>query len=116
MVFFPTVYEVRDKCRQTINHCIRKMGFELLGYRLVPVNGRVPGHEAKAVEPYIEQVFVKPTDASIKDTDLERKLYVLRSLITHEVNKSVKGENGTFYIASLSSRTIIYKGQQRQSR
>lgn len=111
MVFFPTVYEVRDRCRQTINQCIRQMGFTLLGYRLVPVNGRIPGHEAKAVEPYIEQVFVQPTDSSIKEGELERKLYVLRSLITHEINKNVKGENGTFYIASLSSRTIIYKGQ-----
>ncbi|RIJ42884.1 glutamate synthase large subunit [Pontibacter oryzae] len=111
MVFFPTVYEVRDKCRQIINQCVRQMGFILLGYRLVPVNGRVPGHESKAVEPYIEQLFVRPTEASMKEDELERKLFVLRSLITHEINKNVKGENGTFYIASLSSRTIIYKGQ-----
>ncbi|WP_162053186.1 glutamate synthase large subunit [Pontibacter pamirensis] len=111
MIFFPSVYEVRDKCRQTMNQCIRKMGFDLLGYRLVPVNGRVPGHEAKAVEPYIEQVFVKPVDPNIKEDELERKLFVLRSLITHEIKKTVSGENGTFFIASLSSRTIIYKGQ-----
>ncbi|PRY04660.1 glutamate synthase (NADH) large subunit [Pontibacter ummariensis] len=111
MIFFPSVYEVRDKCRQTINQCIRKMGFRLLGYRLVPVNGRVPGHESKAVEPYIEQVFVQPVDENIKEDELERKLFVLRSLLTHEVKKTVSGENGTFYMASLSSRTIIYKGQ-----
>lgn len=111
MVFFPTVYEVRDKCRQAINKCIQRMGFTLLGYRLVPVNGRVPGHESKAVEPYIEQVFVRPTDECIKGDELERKLFVLRSLITHEINQTVRGENGTFYIASFSSRTIIYKGQ-----
>jgi glutamate synthase (NADPH/NADH) large chain len=111
MIFFPTVYEVRDKCRQALNQCIRQLGFDLLGYRLVPVNGRVPGHEAKAVEPYIEQVFVKPQDENLKGVELERKLFVLRSLITHEIKKSVSGENGTFFIASLSSRTIIYKGQ-----
>jgi len=111
MIFFPSVYEVRDKCRQAMNQCIRKMGFDLLGYRLVPVNGRVPGHEAKAVEPYIEQVFVQPANPDLKDEELERKLFVLRSLITHEIKKTVSGENGTFFIASLSSRTIIYKGQ-----
>ncbi|SFH08366.1 glutamate synthase large subunit [Pontibacter chinhatensis] len=111
MIFFPTVYEVRDKCRQVMNQCIRQLGFTLLGYRLVPVNPRVPGHEAKAVEPYIEQVFVQPTDESIKEAELERKLFVLRSLITHEINKTVSGENGTFYMPSFSSRTIIYKGQ-----
>ena len=111
MIFFPSLYEVRDKCRQTMNQCIRQMGFDLLGYRLVPVNGRVPGHEAKAVEPYIEQVFVQPANLDIKEEELERKLFVLRSLITHEIKKTVSGENGTFFIASLSSRTIIYKGQ-----
>ncbi|MFD2999371.1 glutamate synthase large subunit [Pontibacter toksunensis] len=111
MIFFPSVYEVRDKCRQTMNQCIRKMGFNLLGYRLVPVNGRVPGHESKAVEPYIEQVFIQPADSNVKEDELERKLFVLRSLITHEIKKTVSGENGTFYMPSLSSRTIIYKGQ-----
>src|SRR5690606_13602843 len=83
----------------------------LIGYRLVPVNGQVPGHGAKAVEPYIEQVFVQPLDPSIKGEDLERKLFVLRNLISNETRKNVRGENGTFYIASFSSRTIIYKGQ-----
>ncbi|WP_161890983.1 glutamate synthase large subunit [Pontibacter russatus] len=111
MIFFPSLYEVRDKCRQIMNQCIRQLGFDLLGYRLVPVNGRVPGHEAKAVEPYIEQVFVQPGNLDIKEEELERKLFVLRSLITHEIKSNVSGENGTFYMPSLSSRTIIYKGQ-----
>ncbi|MFB9862885.1 glutamate synthase large subunit [Rufibacter immobilis] len=111
MVFFPTVYEVREKSRKILNNCLRKLGLSLLGYRLVPVNGQVPGHGAKAVEPYIEQVFVQPVDPTIKGEDLERKLFVLRNLISNETKKNVRGENGTFYIASFSSRTIIYKGQ-----
>ncbi len=111
MIFFPQVYEVREKCRKAVNLCVRQLGFELLGYRLVPVNGQVPGHESKAVEPYIEQVFIKPTDSNLRGEDLERKLYVLRSLISHEVKQSVSGENGTYFMVSLSSRTIIYKGQ-----
>ncbi|TXK33810.1 glutamate synthase large subunit [Pontibacter qinzhouensis] len=111
MVFFPTVYEVREKSRKALNLSIRAQGFELLGYRLVPVNGQVPGHESKAVEPYIEQVFVKPIDASLRGEDLERKLFVLRNSVSHSIKKTVPGENGTFFIASFSARTIIYKGQ-----
>ncbi|GGK86329.1 glutamate synthase large subunit [Rufibacter glacialis] len=111
MVFFPSVYEVREKSRKVLNNCLRKLGLSLIGYRLVPVNGQVPGHGAKAVEPYIEQVFVQPVDPTIQGEDLERKLFVLRNLISNETRKSVRGENGTFYIASFSSRTIIYKGQ-----
>ncbi|QCR23201.1 glutamate synthase large subunit [Pontibacter sp. SGAir0037] len=111
MIFFPILYEVREKCRRAINAGIRNLGFELLGYRLVPVNGQVPGHESKAVEPYIEQVFVKPADTAIKGADLERKLFVLRNFITNEIKRNVEGVNDTFYIASFSSRKIIYKGQ-----
>ena len=111
MVFFPQVYEVREKCRKRLNGCLARMGFELLGYRLVPVDGQVPGHGSKAVEPYIEQVFVQPKDKALQGVELERKLFVLRNLVANEVKENIKGENGTFYIASFSARTIIYKGQ-----
>ncbi|MCC9135248.1 glutamate synthase large subunit [Pontibacter silvestris] len=111
MIFFPSLYEVRENCRKTLNICARKLGFELLGYRLVPVNSQVPGHESKAVEPYIEQVFIQPVDKSIRGEELERKLFVLRNFIKSEIKKTVAGENGTFYMVSLSSRTVIYKGQ-----
>lgn len=111
MIFFPSVHEVRENCRKTLNQCIRKLGYELIGYRLVPVNGQVPGHESKVVEPYIEQVFIQPVNKSLEKEDLERSLFVLRNYVTNEIKKSVQGENGAFYIASFSSRTIIYKGQ-----
>lgn len=110
MVFFPQVYELREQCRKALNQFIRKSDFELLGYRLVPVNREVPGPGAKVVEPYIEQVFVKPK-RNLSGDELERKLYVLRNAASHHIKSEVQGENGTFYIASLSSRTIVYKGQ-----
>ncbi len=111
MVFFPKNAELRERCRRILNMCIGKLGFELLAYRLVPVDDQVPGHEARAVEPHIEQVFVRPADKKLVGDELERKLYVLRKLSTQEVSRSLYAEADSYYIASFSSRTIIYKGQ-----
>jgi glutamate synthase (NADPH/NADH) large chain len=112
MIFFPKHYETRVECREVLNECIEKSGLELIGYRLVPIDESVPGHEAKAVEPYIEQVFVKPKEKLPAD-ELERKLFVLGNYATHEVQKNVAGDNDQFYICSLSANTIVYKGQLR---
>ena len=111
MIFYPQHYPIRDNCRKVMNTSIRKMGFQLIGYRTVPVDGSVPGHEAKSVEPFAEQVFVQHKDTSLTPDELERKLFVLGQLIRHDVRENVIGENSEFYLASLSSRTIIYKGQ-----
>lgn len=110
MLFFPKHYETREECRKVVNECIEKSGLKLIGYRLVPVDESVPGHESKAVEPYIEQVFVEPKE-KLSPEDLERKLFVLGNYATHEVQKNVPGENDQFYVCSLSANTIVYKGQ-----
>lgn len=111
MVFFPKNKDLRERSRKILNQCITKLGFELLAYRQVPVDEQVPGYEARKVEPQIEQVFVKPVDSKLLGDDLERKLYVLRKLTAQEILKSLAAEADAFYIASFSSRTIIYKGQ-----
>ncbi len=80
---------------------------------MVPVDHSVPGPGAAEVEPVIEQVFVKPVDASLTGDAFERKLFVLRNYTSHAVANSVKGTNKDFYIVSFSARTIIYKGQLR---
>ena len=111
MVFYPQHYPTRNECRKVMNQLMKKMGFQLIGYRVVPVDGNVPGHESKSVEPHIEQVFIQPKDPSLKGDELERKLFVLRHFITHSINRSIESVNNEFYFASLSSRTVIYKGQ-----
>ncbi len=111
MVFYPQHYPTRDACRKVMNAAIRKMGFILIGYRTVPVDSSVPGHESKSVEPFIEQVFVQHKDPKLTSEELERKIFVLHQLIMHEVMNEVVGQNNEFYIASLSSTKIIYKGQ-----
>lgn len=110
MLFFPKNYQLREECRRILNKCIKDLDLGLIGYRLVPVNEQVPGHESKAAEPYVEQLFVQPNQ-NLSEEELERKLFVLSNYATHEIKSNVEGENGEFYVCSLSSRTVIYKGQ-----
>lgn len=113
MVFFPGNKKVMSACRELLRKNIKELGFELLGYRPVPVDHSVPGPGAAEVEPIIEQVFVKAKDETRVDEVLERKLFVLRNYTSHVIARDIKGSNQEFYIPSFSARTIIYKGQLR---
>ncbi len=73
MIFFPKNYQVREKCRQVFNKCLKDLGLNLIGYRLVPVDSQVPGHESKAAEPYVEQIFIGINE-KLTEEELERKL------------------------------------------
>ncbi|MDH5598056.1 MAG: glutamate synthase subunit alpha, partial [Cyclobacteriaceae bacterium] len=76
MIFFPRDKKVREECRSKFNEYIDDQGFELLGYREVPVDNKVPGKGATAVEPVIEQVFLKRKFDALIGDDFERKLFV----------------------------------------
>ncbi|MCA6079005.1 glutamate synthase large subunit [Fulvivirga sedimenti] len=112
MIFFPTNQQVREKCRATLEDHASEMGFEILGYREVPVNRNIPGSGASRVEPVIEQVFLRHSEGLTGEA-LERKLFVLRNYTTHYIGHNIPGNNGDFYVTSLSYKTIIYKGQLR---
>ncbi|HYF70515.1 MAG TPA: glutamate synthase large subunit [Ohtaekwangia sp.] len=113
MVFFPREKTVMNACREVVTKNIKELGFELLGFRSVPVDHSVPGPGAAEVEPVIEQVFIKPVDQTWRGDLLERKLFVLRNYTQHTVAQIVKGSNKEFYVTSCSSRTLVYKGQLR---
>ena len=110
MIFFPTDSGIKKECRIALNDALEELGFELLGYRKVPTNNSTLGHSAIRTEPLIEQIFVQPK-IQLSTIDLERKLYILRQYITHTIHNTFPQTSESFYIASFSCRTIIYKGQ-----
>lgn len=110
MTFFPKNKQLFQRSKQLLNELISELGFELIGYRAVPVDETVPGSGALEVMPIIEQLFVKHKDG-LTGIELERKLFVLRNYATSEINAKIPGVNHSFYFASLSSLTLIYKGQ-----
>ncbi|REG87103.1 glutamate synthase large subunit [Algoriphagus antarcticus] len=112
MTFFPRNKQLFHRSKELLNQLIDELGFELIGYRSVPVDETVPGSGALEVMPNIEQLFVKHKKG-LTGIELERKLYVLRNYSTLEINTKIPGVNQSFYFASLSSQTLIYKGQLR---
>lgn len=112
MTFFPKNKQLFHRSKELLNQLIEELDFELIGYRPVPVDETVPGSGALEVMPNIEQLFVKHKKG-LTGIELERKLYVLRNYSTSEINTKIPGVNQSFYFASLSSQTLIYKGQLR---
>ena len=110
MVFFPSAPEQAEKCREVLNGAMQELGLSLLGYRPVPADNSMLGAASLESEPQIEQLFIrKPTDLSSED--FERKLFILRKYTAHTINDTIAREADEFYIASMSSSTIVYKGQ-----
>ncbi|MDX1941743.1 MAG: glutamate synthase large subunit [Saprospiraceae bacterium] len=110
MVFFPMEPWLREQCRVIFDDFIDELGFELLGYRPVPTNNAGLGNSAIAVEPWMEQVFVRLKEESSPEM-LERRLYVLRKFVTHQIQISFPEWRDHFYIPSFSYKTLVYKGQ-----
>jgi glutamate synthase (NADPH/NADH) large chain len=113
MVFFPKDEKLREDCRAILNRNIEKLGMTLLGYRKLPIKNTMIGPSALAVEPYMEQVFIKRPDHIKNADEFERKLYILRNYVTRLVRESINIPNirEAFYFTSLSYKTITYKGQ-----
>ncbi|MBC7873645.1 MAG: glutamate synthase large subunit [Ferruginibacter sp.] len=111
IVFFPKAIRLREECRDILNRTAEKLGLEILTYRKVPVNREGIGLTALSVEPEIEQVFVSCPDHLSNQDEFERKLFILRNHASHLISDTVRKDEIGFYIASLSCKTIVYKGQ-----
>jgi len=111
VIFFPKELRLREECRDIFNRSAEKLGLEILCYRKVPVNTYDIGKTALSVEPVMEQVFIACPDHITQPDEFERKLFVLRNYASHTINNTVKKDEIGFYLASLSYKTIVYKGQ-----
>ena len=111
VIFFPKDIRLKEECRDIFNRTAEKLGLEILAYRKVPVNADDIGLTALSVEPEMEQVFIACPDHITNADDFERKLFLLRNYASHTINSTVKKDAIGFYIASLSYKTVVYKGQ-----
>src|SRR5215472_1563282 len=109
MAFLPVDTQDRLICEGIIEKIAREEGLTVLGWRDTPINGNTIGRLARASQPYIEQVFIR-AGAGMDQDALERKLYVVRKRAEAAVAATDLKEKDFFYVPSLSSRTIIYKG------
>ena len=108
MIFLPrNNYEAQENARTLVESELTKSNFNIYGWRQVPVNPKVLGEKANLTRPEITQVLFQHNNKNLNGKDLERKLYESRRKIEKE---AIKNAIDGFYICSLSSKSIIYKG------
>src|SRR6202163_4771532 len=109
MVFLPVDPHDRLLCGGILEKSASEEGLTVLGCRDTPITGNMIGRVARASQPYIEEIFIRKGRDMDQDA-LERKLYVVRKRAEAAVSETDLKEKDFFYIPSLSSRTIVYKG------
>ncbi len=109
IIFLPQIAAEAAFCVEAFEKVIAEEGLSLLAWREVAVDNSDIGEIARASEPSMRQVFVTG-DANLSREELERKLYVVRKRIENLVNAAGLEQARLFYVVSLSTKTIIYKG------
>ncbi|XP_062148767.1 glutamate synthase [NADH], amyloplastic isoform X1 [Alnus glutinosa] len=112
MFFLPKSESRRKESKNVFTKAAESLGHTVLGWRPVPTDNTGLGKSALQTEPVVEQVFLTPTTQS--QVDLERQMYILRRVSMIAIRAALNLEYGgakDFYICSLSSRTVVYKGQ-----
>jgi glutamate synthase domain-containing protein 1 len=107
--FLPRDPGTHGGVRYHFERALAELGLEVLGWRDVPTDDAGLGATAISGEPAIQQVIVARPVACHTQVEFERRLFVARKFATRSVRESVKGA-GQFYVCSMSSRTIVYKG------
>lgn len=102
MFFFPQDELKKNQAKKIFEVIVRKEGMNFLGWREVPVKPEVLGSRARECMPCIMQGFIERPDKVDQGIDFDRRLYVVRRIFEQSSDDT--------YVASLSSRTIAYKG------
>ena len=109
-VFLPQDPNQRERCEQTIERTVGEGGQVFLGWRDVPVSPDAIGTLANKVRPGIRQFFVARSPDLSEDYPFELKLYVVRKQIEKAVAQTNMPDRSDFYVCSLSSKRVVYKG------
>ena len=110
MVFAHKYESLRNEQKRIFEEVVREEGQVVLGWREVPVDGTKVGKEAAAIRPWMIQILIGKGPDVTNNKEFERKLYIIRKLAEKRIVPLSKELSSDFYIASLSSKTIVYKG------
>ncbi len=107
LVFLPRDAGEAKKCEEILVQIVNDEGVNLIGFREVPRDNSVIGEIARGAEPNMKQILL---GADLPQEELERKLYIIRKRVEKFVAASKLKEKTLFYLPSLSTRVLIYKG------
>lgn len=109
-IFLPQKENQRNYCIEVFEANIKKQGLHVLGWRDVPINRSIPGRIAAETEPFVKQLFVAKEHAEQDFFNFNLKLYIARKITEHTIGSSKLSECHYFYVPSLSTKIIIFKG------
>jgi glutamate synthase (NADPH/NADH) large chain len=109
-IFMPQDERLRAHCERVWMRIIREEGLEFLGWRSVPVDNSRLSEMVKATEPVHRQLFIGCPKAMKDQQEFERRLYLIRKVVSNALYFAYKGKDIGHYSVSLSSRTLVYKG------
>ena len=110
MLFMPRNATQRRRIEEVFAGIVQSEGQIYLGGRTVPVDNSMLGDTARQSEPFIRQLFIQRGEETQTAEEFERKLYVIRKRAYSEIRVSTLGGAESFYVASLSCKTLVYKG------
>ena len=110
LVFLPRNPTKRRRIEEQFEHIVQSEGLAVVGWRSVPTDNKMLGETARASEPYFRQVFISRSPELADDMAYERRLYVIRKRAYSEIRTSTIDGAEYWYLASLSFKTIVYKG------
>jgi len=110
LVFLPRDPAQSSCCQEIFSRIVEEEAQELLGWRDVPTDDSLLGPTALNGEPTFKQIFIGRNKEIVDALAFERKLYVIRKRVEHEIWSSEMDERELFYLPSLSCRTLVYKG------
>ncbi len=108
--FMPRDAQARAVVEKIVEAVVAEEGQILLGWRDIPVDNSDLGESVKAVEPKQRQIFIGRGAGVADEDDFERKLFVLRKVVSNRIYASTAGDAAEYYPVSMSCRTIVYKG------
>jgi len=115
-IFLPQEESARSACENAVVDLVKKEGQRFLGWRDLPTDNSVLSKAVRDIEPYMRQAFIGRGKACLDTDAFERKLFVIRKQAHKLVReKELSGEE-SFYIPTLSARTICFKGMMLAAR
>jgi glutamate synthase domain-containing protein 1 len=110
LIYLPRNATQRRKLEEVFARTVQAEGQELLGWRTVPTDNKMLGDTARACEPFMRQVFIGRGADTRTEADFERKLYVIRKRAYNDIRTTTRDGSEYWYVASLSYKTLVYKG------
>ena len=111
-IFMPQDAELRLKMQRVVDKAIEDEGHTVIGWRDVPSDNSSLSKDPDivATEPFHRQVVIGMGDGVADEEAFERKLYVMRKVMSARIYSAFEGKPNDFYVVSLSARTLVYKG------